>query len=461
MGPTVHLAMGLKLLFLLATLLATCVLVVWILRRPRRRGTTPHCARCDYNLTGLLSDRCPECGSETIPPNIVYGELVRRPWLKVTVGVCVAILAFVAAQYALRYDYYRLRPASWVIGDLQSSTPQVKFRAWTEIVRRIRSGALPASQESRLIDVCLAEQTATNAASALIDHLGASLLAGKMSESQKATFFKQIVQVEMRVRPTVIAGATLPYSIRHTSRGPSQPGLWISLMEGGTARLDGRPTRRLRGNMGSSGMSGCGAGGSSSSSIALTEWEGPIAPGLHRVAVAVQVEVWDHYPEGKRQATCYHRAEIPLEGSFELLAAEPSDYVKLIDDPSQKPALQDAIQPKDLRPTRRENGVEFKVECKSVPVGIAFELLARVDGTERRIGSLHLAKGESSNWHMSGHDLPRHGSFDLILRSSKKVAMETVDLFEIWQGELVFPNLRADAQTSPPTTTTSSSNPAR
>lgn len=91
---TVHLAMSVKLLILLAALVVAVILFIRMLRRPRRRGTTPHCARCEYNLTGLTSDRCPECGTEMIPANIVYGEKIRRPWLAVT-SLAVAVIVMI------------------------------------------------------------------------------------------------------------------------------------------------------------------------------------------------------------------------------------------------------------------------------------------------------------------------------------------------------------------------------
>ena len=65
MGPTGHLAIGLKMLVLLAVVLVMALVAFRVLRRPRRHGQTPHCAHCDYNLTGLAGHRCPECGSTT------------------------------------------------------------------------------------------------------------------------------------------------------------------------------------------------------------------------------------------------------------------------------------------------------------------------------------------------------------------------------------------------------------
>jgi hypothetical protein len=441
MGPTVHLAIGLKLLILLAVVLVGGVLFARMLLRPRRRGTTPHCLRCDYNLTGLTSDRCPECGTQITPASIVYGERIRRPWSKAAAVALVAVLLIPVVQWARNYNWYRMKPTSWVMSDLQSSSATVKSRAWSEMNRRIQSGSLSKSQESRLIDVCLAEQATTNPNSAMIDHLGARLLAGAMSPSQQATFFKQIVQLEMVVRPTVIAGGSVPVQVRHTSRGPSQPSLWISLKEDESASLDGKPTKRSLGTSGTSGMSGCGAGGWSGHTIKLSEWEGPIAAGRHRLAMTVQVEVFDGSPEDRKKATRLHQAEVLLESSFELLPTEPADYVRLINDPSMKEPLRSAITPKDLRPSSRNKGVRFVLECRNVPVSVAFDVLARVDGREHTVSTLQLAKGGSTNWHSSADQLPQQGTFDLILRSSKKAAMETVDLFEIWQGELIYPNM--------------------
>ena len=51
------------------------VVWLWRYRRDRRARSDgmPHCATCDYNLTGNVSGICPECGT-TIP-----ADLVRKP----------------------------------------------------------------------------------------------------------------------------------------------------------------------------------------------------------------------------------------------------------------------------------------------------------------------------------------------------------------------------------------------
>jgi len=44
----------------------------------RRRGTEPRCGHCGYNLTGSLSDRCPECGLRFVEAGVVKGSPASR-----------------------------------------------------------------------------------------------------------------------------------------------------------------------------------------------------------------------------------------------------------------------------------------------------------------------------------------------------------------------------------------------
>jgi hypothetical protein len=443
MGPTVHLAVGLRLLVMLAVLVAACILVMRMLRRPRRRGTTPHCARCDYNLTGLTSECCPECGAEMTAGSIVYGELVRRPWGKVLAGVIVVVLLVPAARWAWSYDWYRVRPAAWVLSDLQSSNPAFKSRAWSEIDRRDRAGLLSKSQESRLIDICLTEQAAPSPTIAMIDHLGPCLLAGRMSPSQQATFFKQFVQPQLWVRPRVIAGAELlPIRFVARTRGPS--GLWGRLERDGVARLDGQATRRPQGWRPALICRGVSGGGYYDNVILFSEWDEKARPGVHSLGITVQIEVCVDGSSGRPDDPSgrLYRAEVPLKAEFEVLATEPADYVRLIDDPSLKGALQTAIRPTKPRFDPHIKGAHFELEFRNVPVGVAFDSLIRVGGREQNRSTVCIAKGESLDWSLSATDVPVSQPFDLILRTNKVVAVDTVDLFEIWQGELVYPNLR-------------------
>jgi hypothetical protein len=117
-------------------LLASLVLLVagmW----PRRRGEEPHCRKCDYNLTGLPSDRCPECGGTITAKSTVHGERRRRPGLML-VGVALLLAAPLPFYHAAKQvDWYPYYPASWVIRDLRTNN---YTKAFKQLAWRIKTG---------------------------------------------------------------------------------------------------------------------------------------------------------------------------------------------------------------------------------------------------------------------------------------------------------------------------------
>ncbi|NLE58562.1 MAG: hypothetical protein GX616_09400, partial [Planctomycetes bacterium] len=290
-----------RLLIELVALLAVGILLLGMLSRPRRRGTTPHCARCEYNLSGLTSNRCPECGTEMIPANIVYGEKIRRPWLAVTAVALAVIVMVLIGRWAWDYDWYRLRPTSWVISDVQSADAAIKSRAWRELDRRVRVGSLSAGQENRLIDVCLQEQTAKTPLTAMIDYLGPCLLDNRMSDSQRTLFFQQVMQFDLTARPVVIAGNPLPVRISERSRGPASSGLWVREYCSMGPDLDGGSYKGSRGAWSTSPMGNSGSR-SGTQPLAPTLWDREISPGKHRLTLTVQLEVYSGRPEDMGEA---------------------------------------------------------------------------------------------------------------------------------------------------------------
>lgn len=80
-------------LLALGALGAGILLLVLGLKR-RFHGTDPHCAKCDYNLTGAASLVCPECGTARRPDTTVYGECRRRPWC-IGIGASACLLGLV------------------------------------------------------------------------------------------------------------------------------------------------------------------------------------------------------------------------------------------------------------------------------------------------------------------------------------------------------------------------------
>lgn len=93
-----------------ATLVTLCIgVALWRVLRRRRRLGEPHCRRCNYLLTNLSGDRCPECGFELTEGNRVIGQ--PRRW---KIAALLVLMVMTAAGYltAPRTFPARARPAS-------------------------------------------------------------------------------------------------------------------------------------------------------------------------------------------------------------------------------------------------------------------------------------------------------------------------------------------------------------
>src|SRR5204863_7342609 len=103
-------------------ILGACLLGVLLLVKgtwPRRRGSMPVCRRCSYNLTGLSTPRCPECGSLLTLATVVLGERRRSPRRIVLGTACLSVGAFIWYS-SPRIDFYTRLPAFLILRELES-----------------------------------------------------------------------------------------------------------------------------------------------------------------------------------------------------------------------------------------------------------------------------------------------------------------------------------------------------
>jgi len=420
---------------------------------PRRIGDTPYCRTCGYNLTDRVSDRCPECGTPLSQKAIVHGERQRRPAF-IAVGAIVAVGAATWLLLPLRtVKWYRYRPTAWVIADAQSTIPMKAGRALFELDSRITAGHLSAEQRTMLIDYCLRQQLAdplSPTAGDCIHALGRWHKAGVLSPLQEATFFEQMMKATLRVRPTVLEGEPLPFVLACHSRAPFAfecvlicekvlidgravpDGLWSrQIPERQTVfSLNNEPQLR-NGNL------PCGT------------------PGSHNLTVSMRMEVHTSHDmlrvvrassdAEKTPATSVYAKAIVLEAPFEVLSTEPPDYIKRVKDPTLGEHIRSYVEIHGLG-LQRESEAIFcgDLSIERPPVDVAFEAFARIDGEEHRLGYIHQRKGEATAARL-GFDVrlskPPPQSYDIILRSSERAARGSVDLFEIWEGQLLFKDL--------------------
>ena len=429
-------------LFWLLAVLILLAFGLWLLRIglwPRRQGDMPHCRTCDYNLTGLTSDRCPECGTGLDAQAVVVGLRHRRPGLAVA-GVVLCLPALACLSLLLvRVNWYGLKPTAWVIGDAQSSGMATARRAWRELDHRDGKGSLKPSHRGRLIEAGLREQGAATPGPCMaefVEYLGKCYAAGVLSDTQKTTFFQQGLWHSLRVRPRVLPGRKIPYGVQTQMRLPYSR-FWRRIT-GGDVSIDGAPTG------GNAGFGSKGRGGTIGSSAQAA---GCDVPGRHMLKIVAHVALYEGDALEESTSRLCYESEIAVEASFDVLDAGAPDCTRAVDDPALTDRLAACITLRDFRVYSRPGGsaspfsVSGMVDVAGVlPLGIAFEVFGRFDDREVRLGSLACPAGKSQHSFGVSATLeePPGTTVDVILRASHEAAENSLNVFEYWQGELVF-----------------------
>jgi len=440
---------------LIGALLMAGLLLIRIGFRSRRRGSTPRCRTCEYDLTGLVSDRCPECGTVITTESKVYGERYRRPVLGL-IGLLLIVLATLPLLKPVQQiNWYQYVPTGVVLKHLETTTGPALRKAWNEIQRRDKAGQLSKRHLNRLIEIGLKEQASSSPRKMLlhfIKYLVQLYLDSTRSQQQNALspeqadrFLSQMVTLELETRPRVVRGDPVPYRIKHWEYGcvwsfySKQEMLAIAVDDSEVQRSGGATGGRVLGR------------GSTSS---VFEYD---VPGTHTVRVDIRLRIYDDTMGTRKDRVLLYEEERSLKAEFELLDEEPEGYIQMVENPTLKQQLQNCITPERFVCRGRPNKLHGHIEFKKVPVNVAFEVLANIGGKEYRLSSLDVSQGRSTPWSFISYaDIPPAENCTVILRTSEERARSTVDLFDIWDGELVYENVPIKL----PQATTTSTAPA-
>ena len=425
------------LLFLALPPLILSLVLLKIAYLPRRRGLTPHCSKCNYTLTGLDSDRCPECGQPLSPTTTVHGERPRHPILG-ALGSLLLLLAIANTAIILAGDnvnWYRYKPTAWVIQDAADPAPALAQKAWAELQRRMQDNDLTESQHNELTEIALAEQAKPSAGpigQPLLDYLGGRAADGKLSKAQQDRFVDQGTKFTLAVRERVAKGDPAYYRVSYSGRGPASG--WWSKLGVKEIRIDGKTVQK--GGHGSSGSSfGGGGRGAIGSEVKFDE------PGPHTMEVLVEQTVRHGNQPNPDQGTLFLTRTIPLKADFTVLPDAPPDFIKLVRDKPTPEELQNLIRVRSAVLLPDAEYLHLNLECAPLPIGIAFDVFIRVDDQELKLGTIRLPRNEQMGFGLGQQIVKKFGrpkELTVILRTSDYAARRSVDLYEIWDGELVF-----------------------
>lgn len=441
-------------LFVIAAVLALVGVVMLRLGWwPRRRGQTPHCRRCGYALVGNESGRCPECGTDTtVARNVRRGERHRRGGVA-ALGAMALVLALLcggmASIVALReVDWYQFRPATWVVDDAGSSDPAESTRAWRELERRRGRAGLSEAVERKLGGVALAEVSRARASEGplhqpMVDFLADRFLAGTLPAEQADQFFDLATEVELRVRPVVRSGDRVPYSLRSLRRVNPTRGEWRHRFEELGVWVDG--VRVGRGGSGSREPELGMTGQSASVAIDAACGERSLEVRYRMAAFRGRIDPASANPDAD---PCWVRERASAARFTVAAPGSGAPDARLV----RRPELDAAVRASMNRPivvSQRDPGSPgawlflVTAECRGAPTDLAFDLLLRDGaGVEHWLGQVKWRQGESggSTWQQDrpARALTDAKHLDVIFRASADAARGTVDLYDLWEGEIVF-----------------------
>jgi hypothetical protein len=181
------------------------------------------------------------------------------------------------------------------------------------------------------------------------------------------------------------------------------------------------------------GGSGLGASGSSTSYTTAPQ------AGEYPLEAHVRVSIF-HAPLGGNAPPVWSK-DLTLKSTLKVVPKKPTEMVKLVD----RPELADQIR-KSIRIDRftknPDGSYELGLNIEKPPINVAFSVFARAGGKEFRMGDIAADTSANMGTSMlpSGFDIPA-GKVQLIFRSDPAVARKTVDLHEIWKGEIIIDNV--------------------
>jgi hypothetical protein len=449
--------------FLIAAIVF-CVSGVMILLglQVRGRGKTPYCRRCGYNLTGLVSNRCPECGTDvSIAANIQHGRPHRRWWLAAVGGLAMIALITWPIVSHLEIDWYRLRPTAWVIADTETQDARTAIRAWKELDRRLKDQQFEDHHYDQIIEIYLDQQTTPIDErycnhSKVIDYATVAMQRGLWSDEQYARLWDQMFEASLEVRPVVSPHDDVPtrfsYKI-HNQVLPIACRIRIDRLQ-----LDGVPLDQEV-KIGAEGSKGCGG---------HLDWidVGQPEPGRHELTGRLSVEFyssaldpstyitrtidWDNEDEW-RHRELYRETSIELRSTFEVLTEDRSDYIQTVESDLVEPWLNTRCR-FGLSIQRDREGVcrifdryTFTGPVKALPLNVAADVYLRMGDWEARVGKAMWQSGVTTSPYRFSNQFTYTGpaveTGALIVRSNDQLVRDSIETYGIWEGEAVHENV--------------------
>lgn len=415
---------------------AGIALLIWCFRG-KRIDDHPVCRRCDFDLTGLPkeSTRCPECGSELSHTRAIrIGHRRKRP----LIGLAGLILLAGPSATTSKFLYPILtdpnpdqyKPYWWLMAEARHFGQAGQNASAKELLSRLKANLLTADQERQTADFVLERQADVQQSWNTLWGDFIQQARGGLSSAQWDRYVQNLVAdtPELQVRPCVARGDPFAARVVYSAARGGSGGAWTALVES-RLFIDGNEVRHA------SRLLNDSPDASDQQSLTVTadplgQYEG----GRHTASAIVSI---------KSRETDAPAREIRLSKPFELLKpGTPS--VTLRPDPAAALKVRDTIRIRNVQATKQGTLLMW-IDSYSLPVNVAFSVIVRSDvDADISMGTFsRAAHGGSFLISLAGKP-PRSLRADhvqVLLLPSVAAAAQTVDLTEIWDGQIVYDDI--------------------
>lgn len=432
--------------------LAVALVLVAVGLRGKRLGTDPYCRTCNYGLTGLTSDACPECGSSILTDgSVVYGRRKRHIPTLVS-GVLLAALSGAAVGFATyghynKVNWYRYYPAFTLVHKAKTDDAE----AIEELISRARDCTLNRDSIGELISVGLVKHGATPAPANVLswaELLGFFNVDGWLTNEQQNRFYRQLAPAKILVRPKIRQGDWLVISSQSEDRGTSLlPGRLKMRVE--DYLIDGE-TMRHAGPRGDWEDVALGLGRTKRGPLFSSRRSNRRA-GKRTIECIVTQALFAPFADPEIADPLWSQ-QLILQGEVEIASDTDPDPIMLVKNETLVDVLLSAISVQrvfryaivDGRPSRLSVSLSLD---QPAPMCLAFDAFAVTETGKIAVGIVSWQKGEQGSALVSPSHVLTTGerthdeipdSFALELRTSREAASRLLNCDQVWAGTLRF-----------------------
>ncbi|HNU46996.1 MAG TPA: hypothetical protein PKH26_17050 [Phycisphaerae bacterium] len=411
--------------------------------RGQRRGREPRCPGCEYNLTGLQPERCPECGIRVDAGDIVYG-LRQRHMGAITAGVGLVVFGAASSgigvfQALRQVDWYRWRTTAtlsqWAVtGDR---------KALFELLRRVEGNGIPTRELRQLGDLALHVQGTEPAppyANDWYDLAGLLAVQGAFTGEQQTMFYRQVAGVSFALRRTIREGDPVVAQIAVVDRGSRHLPLrlWIGPSE--EFCIDGKP-ECTRGACNVGVLAG-------TQTVRNVHWEicrgFAVSPGAHRIEYEATFNLFDE-SSGTAGREAVWVGDVRVGAALQVVAQRGDDPICVRRDVGLDEAVANMIEVSEVVRFRSGGSARSRITLrlkKPAPTNLLAEAFLTLDGESLSVGVVNWMEGGCSDqavyspWIREDQQEPVGAHAAIVLRGARHLAAATLACYEVWGGEV-------------------------